>query len=48
MHALDMANWSLHIPTSQVAPLLLRALGIEKFDLEALHREHTPALPGIF
>jgi hypothetical protein len=36
------------VPTSQVAPLLLRALGIEKFDLEALHREHTPALPGIF
>jgi len=36
------------VPTSQVAPLLLRALGMEKFDLEALHREHTPALPGIF
>ena len=36
------------VPTSQVAPLLLRALGIEKFDLQALHREHTPALPGIF
>ena len=28
--------------------LLLRALGIEKLDLQALHREHTPALPGIF
>jgi hypothetical protein len=36
------------VPTSQVAPLLLRALGVEKFDLQALHREHTPALPGIF
>jgi hypothetical protein len=36
------------VPTSQVAPLLLRALGSEKFDLQALHREHTPALPGIF
>lgn len=36
------------VPTSQVAPLLLRALGLEKFDLQALHREHTPALPGIF
>ena len=36
------------VPTSQVAPPLLRALGIEKFDLQALHREHTPALPGIF
>ncbi len=36
------------VPTTQVAPLLLRALGMEKFDLDALHREHTPALPGIF
>ena len=36
------------VPTSQVAPLILRALGMEKFDLQALHREHTPALPGIF
>ncbi len=36
------------VPTSQIAPLLLRALGMEKFDLQALHREHTPALPGIF
>ncbi len=36
------------VPTTQIAPLLLRALGLEKFDLEALHREHTPALPGIF
>jgi arylsulfatase A-like enzyme len=36
------------VPTTQLAPLLLRALGMEKFDLDALHREHTPALPGIF
>lgn len=36
------------VPTSQLAPLLLRALGMEKFDLQALHLEHTPALPGIF
>ncbi len=36
------------VPTTQIAPLLLRALGLEKFDLDALHREHTPALPGIF
>jgi hypothetical protein len=35
-------------PTTQLAPLLLRALGMEKFDLEALHKEHSPALPGIF
>jgi Type I phosphodiesterase / nucleotide pyrophosphatase len=37
-----------YVPTTQVAPLLLRALGMEKFDLQALHLEHSPALPGIF
>ena len=37
-----------YVPTNQLAPLLLRALGIEKFDLRALHLEHSPALPGIF
>lgn len=36
------------VPTTQIGPLLLRALGLEKFDLQALHMEHTPALPGIF
>jgi Type I phosphodiesterase / nucleotide pyrophosphatase len=36
------------VPTTQLAPLLLRALGMEKFDLDALHLEHSPALPGIF
>ena len=36
------------VPTTQLAPLLLRALGMEKFDLDALHQEHSPALPGIF
>lgn len=36
------------VPITQLAPLLLRAFGMEKFDLEALHQEHTPALPGIF
>jgi hypothetical protein len=36
------------VPTTQLGPLLLRALGMEKFDLDALHREHSPALPGIF
>ena len=37
-----------YVPTTQLAPLLLRALGLEKFDLQALHKEHSPALPGIF
>ena len=36
------------VPTTQLAPLLLRSFGMEKFDLWALHPEHTPALPGIF
>jgi hypothetical protein len=36
------------VPTTQLAPMLLRALGMEKFDLQALHLEHSPALPGIF
>lgn len=37
-----------YVPTTQLAPLLLRALGMEKFDLDALHKEHSPALPGVF
>ena len=36
------------VPTTQLGPLLLCVLGMEKFDLDALHHEHTPALPGIF
>ena len=36
------------VPTGQVAPLILRILGMEKLDLQALHQEHVPALPGIF
>ena len=36
------------VSSTQLAPLLLRALGMEKFDLDALHQEHSPALPGIF
>ncbi|HEY5055508.1 MAG TPA: alkaline phosphatase family protein [Acidobacteriaceae bacterium] len=37
-----------YVPTTQLGPLLLRALGMEKFDLDALHQEHSPALPGVF
>jgi len=36
------------VPTSQTPAMILRALGMEKLDLPALHREHSPALPGIF
>lgn len=36
------------VPITQIAPLILRILGMEKMDLKALHQEHTPALPGIF
>jgi arylsulfatase A-like enzyme len=45
---LDARQDKTPVPTTQLAPLLLRALGLEKFDLEALQKEHTPALPGIF
>jgi hypothetical protein len=37
-----------YVPTTQLGPLLLRALGMDKFDLDALHKEHSPALPGVF
>lgn len=37
-----------YVPTTQLGALLLRSLGMEKFDLKALHLEHSPALPGIF
>jgi hypothetical protein len=36
------------VPTSQVAPLILRIFGYDKMKLQALQKEHTPALPGIF
>ena len=36
------------VSTTQLAPLLLHALGIDEFGLDALHEEHTPALPGLF
>ncbi len=36
------------VPTSQIAPAILKSLGMEKFGLEALHHEHTPAIPDIF
>jgi hypothetical protein len=36
------------VPTTQAAALLLRALGLEKLELDAQHHEHAPALPGIF
>jgi hypothetical protein len=34
--------------TSQVAPLILKIFGYDKTKLQALQKEHTPALPGIF
>jgi hypothetical protein len=37
-----------YVPTNQIAPLLLRVLGMEKFGLQALQKEHSPALPGVF
>ncbi|MDP9051477.1 MAG: alkaline phosphatase family protein [Acidobacteriota bacterium] len=36
------------VQTGQIAPLILQILGMDKLDLQALHKEHVPALPGIF
>jgi hypothetical protein len=33
---------------AQAAPLILRIFGYDKMKLQALQKEHTPALPGIF
>jgi hypothetical protein len=35
------------VETSQVAPTILHALGIDPQELEAVRREHTEALPGL-
>lgn len=35
------------VETSQVAPTILHALGIEPSSLQAVRREHTEALPGL-
>jgi hypothetical protein len=36
-----------HVTTTQVAPTILRALGLDPEDLDAVRREHTRALPGL-
>lgn len=36
------------VSTGQVAPLISMILGMEKLELQALHQEYVPALPGIF
>ena len=36
------------VETSQVAPTILKALGLDLRDLEAVRKEGTPALPGLF
>lgn len=36
------------VPTTQIAPAILKSLGMDKFGLQALHQEHTPAIPDIF
>ncbi len=35
------------VATSQVAPTILRALGIDPNELQAVHIEHTAGLPGL-
>jgi type I phosphodiesterase/nucleotide pyrophosphatase len=36
------------VETSQVAPTILKALGLDPRDLEAVRQEGTPVLPGLF
>ena len=36
------------VETSQVAPTVLKALGLDPMDLEAVRKEGTPVLPGLF
>jgi arylsulfatase A-like enzyme len=33
--------------TTQIAPTILEALGLEPEALEAAQKEHTPSLPGL-
>jgi predicted AlkP superfamily pyrophosphatase or phosphodiesterase len=42
------ATISTPVMTTRVAPTILQALGLEPFSLEALQKEGTPTLPGIF
>jgi hypothetical protein len=32
----------------QIAPTILKALGLNPFDLQAVQKEHTQLLPGLF
>jgi hypothetical protein len=45
---LDGRTDKTEVPTTQIAPAILKSLGMEKFGLQALHQEHTPAIPDIF
>ena len=36
------------VETSQVAPTILKALGLDPKALEAVRKESTPVLPGLF
>ena len=35
------------VETSQVAPTILKALGLDPSDLDAVRKEGTPVLPGL-
>jgi hypothetical protein len=44
IHARTIAD---HVWTKQVAPTILRALGLDPEALEAVRKEHTRVLPGL-
>lgn len=45
---LTPATISAQVSTTAVAPTILKALGLEPLDLQAVQKEATPRLPGIF
>jgi hypothetical protein len=45
--ALRRATVDRVVRTRQVAPTILRALGLDPAELQAVRREATPVLPGL-
>jgi hypothetical protein len=38
---------SAPVETLQIAPTILKALGLDPNQLQAVHKEHTPVLPSL-
>jgi hypothetical protein len=46
--ALMPKQFRIPVQTTQIAPTILRTLGLDPSELEAVRIEHTPVLPGFF